>query len=97
VLNRIKYPDEKKCTNHIILLATSTVVTQKFLEHSSPYLTNKVYTNVDPVLRHMEQKQAREDIEEESLEEVIQTLKNLIVQTEDKLKQNIVGRTKRKK
>ena len=30
----------------------STAVTQKLLEHSSPYLTNKVYTNVDPVLRH---------------------------------------------
>ena len=45
----------------------------------------------------MEQKQAREDVEEESLEEVIQTLKNLIVQTEDKLKQNIVGRKKQEK
>ena len=30
----------------------STAVTQRLLEHSSPYLTNKVYTNVDPVLRH---------------------------------------------
>jgi len=30
----------------------STAVTQKLLEHSSPYLTNKVYTNVDPVLRY---------------------------------------------
>ncbi len=30
----------------------STAVTQKLLEHSSPHLTNKVYTNVDPVLRH---------------------------------------------
>ena len=29
-----------------------TAVTQKLLEHSSPNLTNKVYTNVDPVLRH---------------------------------------------
>jgi len=45
----------------------------------------------------MEQKQAREDVEEESLEEVIQTLKNLIVQTEDKLKQSVVGRTKQEK
>jgi hypothetical protein len=26
-------------------------VTQRLLEHSSPNLTNKVYTNVDPVLR----------------------------------------------
>jgi integrase len=30
----------------------STAVTQKLLEHSSPDLTKKVYTNVDPVLRH---------------------------------------------
>ncbi|MHC4337150.1 MAG: tyrosine-type recombinase/integrase, partial [Planctomycetota bacterium] len=30
----------------------STAVTQKLLEHASPRLTNKVYTNVDPVLRH---------------------------------------------
>jgi crossover junction endodeoxyribonuclease RuvC len=30
----------------------STAVTQRFLEHSSPNLTNKVYTNVDPVLHH---------------------------------------------
>jgi integrase len=30
----------------------STSVTQKLLEHSSPDLTNKAYTNVDPVLRH---------------------------------------------
>jgi len=30
----------------------STAVTQKLLEHASPELTNKVYTNVDPVLRH---------------------------------------------
>ena len=30
----------------------STAVTQKLLEHSSADLTNKVHTNVDPVLRH---------------------------------------------
>ena len=29
----------------------STVVIQRLLEHSSPDLTNRVYTNVDPVLR----------------------------------------------
>ena len=29
----------------------STAVIQKLLEHSSPELTNKIYTNVDPVLR----------------------------------------------
>jgi len=28
-----------------------TAVTQRLLEHSSPQLTNDVYTNVDPVLR----------------------------------------------
>ena len=30
----------------------STAVTQRLLEHSSPNLTNKVYTNVNPVLRY---------------------------------------------
>jgi integrase len=30
----------------------STSVTQRLLEHSSPNLTNKVYINVDPVLRY---------------------------------------------
>jgi hypothetical protein len=29
----------------------STAVTQRLLEHLSPTLTNKIYTNVDPVLR----------------------------------------------
>jgi hypothetical protein len=29
----------------------STVVTQRLLEHSSPQLTNDIYTNVDPILR----------------------------------------------
>ncbi len=43
--------DEMKCINHITLLGISTTVTQKLLEHSSPDLTNKVYMNVDPVLR----------------------------------------------
>ena len=39
----------------------STAVTQRLLEHSSPNLTNKVYTNVDPVLRHaVEQLQVSE-------------------------------------
>jgi integrase len=31
----------------------STVVIHKLLEHSSPDLTNKVYTNVGPVLGHV--------------------------------------------
>jgi len=30
----------------------STAVTEILLEHASPNLTNEVYTNVDPVLRH---------------------------------------------
>ena len=34
----------------------STAVTQRLLEHSSPNLTNKVYTNVDPVLRYAVEK-----------------------------------------
>ena len=29
----------------------STAVTQRLLEHSSPTLTNKIYTNIDPVFR----------------------------------------------
>ena len=34
----------------------STAVTQRLLEHSSPTLTNKIYTNVDPVLRQAVEK-----------------------------------------
>jgi len=34
----------------------STAVTQRLLEHSSPNLTNKIYTNVDPVLRQAVEK-----------------------------------------
>lgn len=34
----------------------STAVTQRLLEHSSPLLTNKIYTNVDPVLRNAVEK-----------------------------------------
>lgn len=33
-------------------VATSYADTQKLLKHPSPNLTNKFYTNVDPVLRH---------------------------------------------
>jgi integrase len=42
------------CKTFASLLAqsgVSTAVTQRLLEHSSPQLTNDVYTNVDPVLR----------------------------------------------
>ena len=31
---------------------TSGHQSEKLLEQSSPNLTNKVYTNIDPVLRH---------------------------------------------
>ncbi|MBL7214297.1 MAG: tyrosine-type recombinase/integrase [Phycisphaerae bacterium] len=34
----------------------STAVTQRLLEHSSPNLTNKIYTNIDPVLRQSVEK-----------------------------------------
>ena len=34
----------------------STAVTQRLLEHSSPNLTNKIYTNVDPALRNAVEK-----------------------------------------
>jgi len=39
----------------------STAVTQRLLEHSSPQLTNDVYTNVDPVLRQAIEKLSVED------------------------------------
>ncbi len=37
----------------MILFGIFTAATQKLLEHSSPDLTHKVYTNVDTVLRHV--------------------------------------------
>jgi hypothetical protein len=52
MLYRIKYPDEMKCIKNVILLEISTAITKKFLAHSSPNLTNKVCTNVDPILCH---------------------------------------------
>ena len=51
-LGDLKFHDLRK--TFCALLAqngVSTAVTQRLLEHSSPNLTNKVYTNVDPVLR----------------------------------------------
>jgi len=49
----LKFHDLRKTFGPILAQnGVSTAVTQKLLEHSSPYLTNKVYTNVDPVLRH---------------------------------------------
>jgi integrase len=48
-----KFHDLRKTFGSILAQkGVSTAVTQKLLEHSSPDLTNKVYTNVDPVLRH---------------------------------------------
>lgn len=49
----LKFHDLRKTFGSILAQnGVSTAVTQKLLEHSSPDLTNKVYTNVDPVLRH---------------------------------------------
>ena len=49
----LKFHDLRKTFCSILAQnGISTAVTQKLLEHSSPNLTNKVYTNVDPVLRH---------------------------------------------
>ena len=48
-----KFHDLRKTFGSVLAQnGVSTAVTQKLLEHSSPDLTNKVYTNVDPVLRH---------------------------------------------
>ena len=52
-LKDLKFHDLRKTFGSILAQnGISTAVTQKLLEHSSPNLTNKVYTNVDPVLRH---------------------------------------------
>ena len=52
-LQGLKFHDLRKTFCSILAQnGISTAVTQKLLEHSSPELTNKVYTNVDPVLRH---------------------------------------------
>ena len=52
-LGDFKFHDLRKTFGSIIAQnGVSTAVTQKLLEHSSPDLTNKVYTNVDLVLRH---------------------------------------------
>ena len=49
----LKFHDLRKTFCSILAQnCISTAVTQKLLEHSSPDVTNKVYTNVDPVLRH---------------------------------------------
>lgn len=52
-LKDLKFHDLRKTFGSVLAQnGISTAVTQKLLEHSSPNLTNKVYTNVDPVLRH---------------------------------------------
>ena len=49
----LKFHDLRKTFGSMLAQnGVSTAVTQKLLEHSSPNLTNKVYTNVDPVLRY---------------------------------------------
>jgi len=49
----LKFHDLRKTFGSMLAQnGISTAVTQKLLEHSSSHLTNKVYTNVDPVLRH---------------------------------------------
>jgi integrase len=51
-LANLKFHDLRKTFCSLLAQnGVSTAVTQKLLEHSSPNLTNKVYTNVDPVLR----------------------------------------------
>ena len=47
-----KFHDLRKTFGSVLAQnGVSTAVIQRLLEHSSPDLTNKVYTNVDPVLR----------------------------------------------
>ena len=48
-----KFHDLRKTFGSVLAQnGVSTAVIQRLLEHSSPDLTNKVYMNVDPVLRH---------------------------------------------
>ena len=52
-LDDFKFHDLRKTFGSVLAQnGVPTAVTQKLLEHSSPDLTNKVYTNVDPVLRY---------------------------------------------
>ena len=51
-LMNLKFHDLRKTFCSLLAQnGVSTAVTQRLLEHSSPNLTNKIYTNVDPVLR----------------------------------------------
>jgi integrase len=48
----LKFHDLRKTFASLLAQrGVSTAVTQRLLEHSTPQLTNEVYTNVDPVLR----------------------------------------------
>ena len=57
ICNRIQLPGlrfhdlRKTFASVLAQRGVSTAVTQRLLEHSSSALTNKIYTNVDPVLR----------------------------------------------
>ncbi len=52
-LGDLKFHDLRKTFSSLLAQnGVSTAVTQKLLKHASPRLTNKVYMNVDPVLRH---------------------------------------------
>lgn len=51
-LTDLKFHDLRKTFCSLLAQnGVSTAVTQRLLEHSSPHLTNKIYTNVDPALR----------------------------------------------
>jgi integrase len=51
-LHDLKFHDLRKTFGSVLAQrGVSTAVTQRLLEHSSSTLTNKIYTNVDPVLR----------------------------------------------
>jgi len=51
-LPKLKFHDLRKTFASLLAQrGVSTAVTQRLLEHSTPQLTNDIYTNVDPVLR----------------------------------------------
>ena len=53
----LKFHDLRKTFASLLAQrGVSTAVTQRLLDHSTPLLTNEVYTNVDPVLRQAVEK-----------------------------------------
>jgi len=51
-LDDFRFHDRPKTFGSVLAQnGVSTAIVQKLLEHSSPDLTNKVYTKVNPVLR----------------------------------------------